>query len=266
MSQGEVANIEVKPKMSVAAAVWDNFKTIIYALGIALVVRVLLFQPFTIPSESMVPTLLTHDYIFVNKYAYGYSKHSIPFSPPVISGRNFGKEPTRGDVIVFKLPSDNKTDYIKRLIGLPGDTVHVKGRRVFVNGKELPEERALVQLEGHRDDPDLPIAKTEPKPEGAWYRTYYDVDRSAGDDEFDITHGMKYGVSEPVKVPEGKYFVMGDSRDNSLDSRFPAYPKQGIGIVPQANLVGKATIVMFSPAQASSSCLWNISIPVTVVF
>ena len=121
MSQGEVANIEVKPKMSVAAAVWDNFKTIIYALGIALVVRVLLFQPFTIPSESMVPTLLTHDYIFVNKYAYGYSKHSIPFSPPVISGRVFGKDPTRGDVIVFKLPSDNKTDYIKRLIGLPGD-------------------------------------------------------------------------------------------------------------------------------------------------
>src|SRR5882757_6003560 len=114
-------------------------KTVFYALLIALVLRVLLFQPFTIPSASMEPTLLEGDYIIVSKYSYGFSKHSIPLSPPLFHGRILGREPTRGDVIVFKLPRDNHVDYIKRLVGLPGDRLQVKHGTVYINDKPLPQ-------------------------------------------------------------------------------------------------------------------------------
>lgn len=198
----------------------------------ALFLMTFIAQAVAVPTGSMQNTINIGDHLFVNKFVFSQPTPGLGKLLPT-------RDIKQGDIIVFKLPSDPKVNYVKRVIGLPGDTVHVKGRRVFVNGKELPEERALVQLEGHRDDPDLPIAKTEPKPEGAWYRTYYDVDRSAGDDEFDITHGMKYGVSEPVKVPEGKYFVMGDSRDNSLDSRY-------WGFVPRENIFARALYVHLS--------------------
>ncbi len=231
MSQGEVANIEVKPKMSAAAAVWDNFKTIVYALGIALVVRVLLFQPFTIPSESMVPTLLTHDYIFVNKYAYGYSKHSIPFSPPLFNGRIFGKTPDRGDVIVFKLPSDNKTDYIKRLIGLPGDRIQVKGGALYINDQAVQREALPEEIV----EDEFGVARTvqrwkETLPNGKSYVTH-DLIPNGGLDDTDV-----------YVVPPDHFFMMGDNRDNSQDSRVLSV----VGYVPEENLVGKAEMIFLS--------------------
>ena len=126
----------------------EIIKTVAYALGIALVLRVLLFQPFTIPSASMEPNLYQGDYIIVSKFSYGWSRHSIPFSPPIIQGRIFNHAPKRGDIIVFKLPRDNRTDYIKRLIGLPGDKIQIRGGAVFINGKEIegvPTAPALLK-------------------------------------------------------------------------------------------------------------------------
>jgi signal peptidase I len=158
---------------------WETIKVIIQALLIAVVVRTVLFQPFNIPSGSLIPTLLIGDYLFVSKYSYGYSKHSIPFSPPVFSGRLMGSEPKRGDIAVFKLPKDNSTDYIKRVIGLPGDKVKccdAKGR-ITVNGKPLAEKDYIYP----GDSPSL--------------------------QDFTIT------------VPEGRLWVMGDHRSASADSR-----------------------------------------------
>ncbi|MET0546335.1 MAG: signal peptidase I [Caulobacterales bacterium] len=222
---------DVNPKLSAAAAVWDNVKTIVYALGIALVVRVLLFQPFTIPSESMVPTLLTHDYIFVNKFAYGYSKHSMPFSPPLFNGRILDKAPNRGDVIVFKLPSDNKTDYIKRLIGLPGDHIQVKGGALYINDKPVQRE----QMPEVVDEDEYGVVRNvarwkETLPNGKSYITY-DLVPNGGLDDTDV-----------YVVPAGHFFMMGDNRDNSQDSRVLSM----VGYVPEENLIGKAELVFLS--------------------
>jgi signal peptidase I len=207
-------------------------KTVVYALLIALVLRVLLFQPFTIPSASMVPTLLEGDYIIVSKYSYGYSRHSIPFSPPLFEGRIFGSEPKRGDVVVFKLPRDDRTDYIKRLIGLPGDRVQLRDGVVFINGK--PMQREFQGEVSEQTDYGLMQAVQrfiETNPEG---RQYLTDDWGAGDmDNTDV-----------LIVPEGNYFFMGDNRDNSLDSRAPE--AVGVGFVPAENLVGKAQIILLA--------------------
>jgi signal peptidase I len=207
-------------------------KTVFYALLIALVLRVLLFQPFTIPSASMVPTLLEGDYIIVSKFSYGYSRHSIPFSPPLFEGRLFGREPDRGDVVVFKLPRDDRTDYIKRLIGLPGDRVQLRDGAIYINGKPMPQEFQGDVSE--RTDYGLNQAVKrfiETNPEG---RQYLVDDWGAGDmDNTDV-----------LIVPEGHYFFMGDNRDNSLDSRAPE--AVGVGFVPAENLVGKAQIILLS--------------------
>lgn len=223
-----------KPKGSGAAhEMAEIVKTVLWALGIALVLRVLLFQPFTIPSASMEPALFEGDYIIVNKWAYGYSKHSIPLSPPLFEGRILGSEPKRGDVIVFKLPRDDKTDYIKRLIGLPGDRVQVQGGVLYINGQAVP----------HRDLPPdvetLPYGGTarvprveETLPGGKRVVTYDRLSAGEGDQ------------TDAFIVPAGHYFMMGDNRDNSIDSRFPeAY---GVGMVPAENLIGKAEIVLLS--------------------
>src|SRR5688500_8492632 len=138
---------------------WETIKVILQALLIALVVRTLLFQPFNIPSGSLVPTLLIGDYLFVSKYSYGYSRHSIPFSPPIFSGRIWGAEPKRGDIVVFKLPKDNSTDYIKRLIGLPGDRIQVIDGTLHINGRAVKRER--VQ-DYHTEDP---FGRTRPVPQ-----------------------------------------------------------------------------------------------------
>lgn len=206
-------------------------KTIVYALLIALVLRVILFQPFTIPSESMEPALLKGDYIIVSKYSYGWSRHSIPFSPPLFKGRVLEHKPQRGDIIVFKLPRDGRTDYIKRLVGLPGDRVQVNAGQVFVNGVPIPR-----QLVGPTEDPGAPgltvMQYQETMSNGKTYMTFDQSPDHDGD------------TTDVFMVPEGHYFFMGDNRDNSLDSRWPS--SVGVGFVPAENLVGKAQIILLS--------------------
>jgi len=195
----------------------------------ALFLMTFIAQAVAVPTGSMQNTINIGDHLFVNKFIFG--------KPTPVLGRLLPTRDIRqGDIIVFKLPSDPKINYVKRVIGLPGDTVQVKGHRVFINGKELAEERALVRL---TQEPELPIVRVEPKPEGAKYRVFYDVDRFSGGDEFEVNTRAIYGVSEPVKVPADKYFVMGDSRDNSEDSRY-------WGFVPRENIFARALYVHLS--------------------
>ncbi|MES2035414.1 MAG: signal peptidase I, partial [Pseudomonadota bacterium] len=208
-------------------------KTVVYALLIALVLRVFLFQPFTIPSASMEPNLLQGDYIIVSKYSYGYSRHSIPFSPPLFKGRVFESKPKRGDIIVFKLPSDNRTDYIKRLVGIPGDRIQVKAGVVSVNGQEITRVNDGDGDAGVCWNGATVQRFRETNIDGRNYVTYDCGPRGDVDDT---------GV---YVVPEGQYFFMGDNRDNSLDSRV-APEAGGVGFVPAENLVGRARIILLS--------------------
>ena len=211
----------------------EIIKTVIYALLIAFVIRVLLFQPFTIPSASMEPTLFQGDYIIVSKYAYGYSRHSLPLSPPLFKGRILDQAPHRGDIVVFKLPRDNHTDYIKRLIGLPGDRIQVKGGVVWLNGKALGRQALSPTTEMTPFGFSQPVQRfRETLPGGRSYVTY----AYGSDGKVDNT-----GV---YVVPADHYFMMGDNRDNSQDSRFPE--ATGVGYVPFENLVGKADIILLS--------------------
>ncbi len=208
----------------------ENIKTIVYALLIALVIRTLLFQPFHIPSGSMEPSLLTGDYIFASKYTYGYSRHSMPFSPPLFEGRFLGRDPERGEIAVFKTPEDNRTDFIKRVIGLPGDTIQMQGGVLHINGDPVPRELVNVLEETNRFGG---ITTTqvyrETLPNGVEYLTY-----DMGPREYDNTR--------VYFVPAGHYFMMGDNRDNSSDSRV-------FGAVSEEAFVGKAQIVFFSVNQ-----------------
>lgn len=226
----------------------EAIRTILYALAIALVIRAFLFQPFNIPSSSMVPTLLVGDYIFVSKYAYGFSHHSLPFSPPLFKGRIFGSLPMRGDVVVFKLPSDGHTDYIKRVIGLPGDRIQVIDGVLHINGKPVPKVRVDDSvLRDSLGNVNRAPRYEETMPRGKSYFTL-DTDRDGS-----------YDNTEVYVVPEGNIFVMGDNRDNSLDSRAaPDYqfPRSGgVGYVPLENLVGRAEIIFFSTD--GSAHLWQ---------
>jgi len=216
-------------------------KTIFFALLIAFVLRVLLFQPFTIPSASMEPNLMEGDYIVVSKWSYGYSKHAIPFSPPVFEGRVFGREPARGDIVVFKLPRDNRTDYIKRLVGLPGDRVQMVNNVLHIN--DQPVRNVVVTGADVENMYGMPvITARETLPGG---RTFTIQDYGPGNQADDT----------PVfQVPEGHYFMMGDNRDNSVDSRY-GVSENGVGLVPAENLIGKAEIILFSWTPGAS--LWN---------
>ena len=218
-------------------------KTIFYALLIALVLRILLFQPFTIPSASMEPNLYEGDYIIVSKWDYGYSRHSIPLSPPVIDGRIFGGEPKRGDVVVFKLPRDNRTDYIKRVIGLPGDSVQMRDGKLLINGQPVQDQpRGVIDIDTGFGFQRQAMTSTETLPGG---RSFVIQDMGP-DGPLDST-----GV---YTVPEGHYFMMGDNRDNSIDSRVPM-EGNGVGLVPAENLVGKANLVLLSWKPGAS--LWK---------
>ena len=218
---------------------WETVKVIIEALLIALVVRTVLFQPFNIPSGSLVPTLLVGDYLFVSKYAYGYSHFSLPsfldLAPQAMPGRIFASEPKRGDIIVFKLPSDGQTDYIKRLIGLPGDKIQVQHGRLFINGAEVPREPIAPFLTvNHFNKPMEAPQYLETLPGGVQHKIIQ-IDGDEG--TFDNT--------KVYEVPPGHYFMMGDNRDNSSDSRL-AGDQGGVGYVPFENLIGRAEVIFFS--------------------
>ncbi len=223
------------------SALWENIKVIIQALLLAMVIRTVLFQPFTIPSGSMMPTLLVGDYIFVNKFSYGYSKYSLPFSPDLFDGRIFGSEPTRGDVIVFRLPTDTNVDYIKRLIGLPGDRIQVTDGVLSINGEPVPKQPDGTFTSDYRLDPgaDVPVFR-ETLENGVSFDTLDQVENSRGDNTREFI------------VPDGHYFFMGDNRDNSLDSRFD------VGFVPAENLIGRASVIFFSLGNDTSFReFWN---------
>jgi signal peptidase I len=219
----------------------EIFKTIFFALLIALVLRVVLFQPFTIPSASMEPALYEGDYIVVSKWSYGYSKHSIPFSPPIFEGRILATEPERGDIVVFKLPRDNQTDYIKRLMGLPGDRIQMIANVLHING--TPLQNVVVTGADVTNMYGMPVVTMrETLPEG---RIITIQDYGPGNDLDD---------TPMFEVPAGHYFMMGDNRDNSIDSRV-IDPSLGVGLVPSENLIGKAEIILFSWTPGAS--LWN---------
>ena len=228
-----VQTAEHHTKSGAAAEFVEIVKTVVYALLIALFLRVLLFQPFTIPSASMEPNLLQGDYIIVSKYSYGYSRHSIPFSPPLFSGRILERAPQRGDIVVFKLPRDGHTDYIKRLIGLPGDRIQVKGGLLYLNGTLVPRLSLGPDVIETAYGYDQEVQRyRETLPNGKRYTTY------------DFGPGGDLDDTEVYVVPEGHYFFMGDNRDNSLDSRVPS--AVGVGFVPAEDLVGKAQIILLS--------------------
>jgi signal peptidase I len=247
-------------KSKAKGGILELVKTIVYALLLAGLIRTLLFQPFWIPSGSMKPTLLIGDFLFVNKFAYGYSKHSCPFSICPFSGRIFASEPERGDVIVFKHPT-NGTDYIKRLIGLQGDTVQVTGGRLIINGEELPQEPVGGFVETYAAQGPMkskPRCANRPVALGGECLKEEAIETLPGGKEhaiLDIDEG--FGDATPVfTVPEGGYFFMGDNRDNSMDSRFPR-SAGGVGFVPFENLVGRADRVIFSSAGSSMLAFWT---------
>jgi signal peptidase I len=232
-------------KAGVLHETWEIVKTIAIALLVALVLRVFLFQPFTIPSASMEPALLEGDYIIVSKFAYGYSRHSAPFSPPVMEGRVLDRAPTRGDIVVFKLPRDGRTDYIKRLVGLPGDRIQVREGAVYINGKPVPREDAGQGVAQTPFGFERPVDR---------YRETMSNGRSY------VTHDLgpdgEVDNTDVYVVPAGHYFMMGDNRDNSVDSRYP--PEFGVGFVPAENLVGRAEMILFSwNAEASLFKPWT---------
>ena len=209
----------------------DNFTTLFYALIIAIVIRTLLFQPFYIPSSSMEPTLLVGDRLFVSKYTYGYSKHSFPFSPNISKKRLFFKDPKRGDVIVFKTPTDNRTDFIKRLIGLPGDEIQFIDGNLYLNNKQILKTKKNInnlKIFCGENIIDV-IAYNEKFPNGNSYTAVYKKDGS-------------FKNSDKYVVPKNHYFFLGDNRDCSKDSRY----LNSVGYVNKLNLVGKARIIFFS--------------------
>ena len=211
----------------------ENGKTIIYAGLIAVGIRTIAFEPFNIPSGSMIPTLLVGDYLFVSKYAYGYSRYSLPFSPNFFSGRIFGRLPARGDVVVFKNMHDDYADYIKRIVGLPGDHIQVRGGTLYVNGE--PAVRKPIGTVLAVDEGGSSLAEKEYQetlPDGPTH-----LIAKMSDD------GPQNNTPDYV-VPPGDLFAMGDNRDNSLDSRF--MEGRGVGFLPIDNLVGRAEFIFFS--------------------
>ena len=221
----------------------ENIKTLIYALIIAIIIRSFLIQPFYIPSSSMEPNLLVGDRLFVTKYSYGYSKHSLPFSPPIFKGRIFSNEPERGDIIVFKTPADNRTDYIKRLIGLPGDKIQFIDSNLYLNNSEILKSRISKSEIIYCGQRTINVFTFEELlPNGKKHNTVY-------------LKNFPFQNSDKFKIPKDHYFFLGDNRDCSKDSRFLS----SVGYVHKDNLVGKAQFIFFSSDRSKGSIFsfWN---------
>ena len=226
---------KVVAKKKASGGFLETVKTIVYAVLIALVVRTVAYEPFNIPSGSMIPTLLVGDYLFVSKFSYGYSRYSLPFGLPLFSGRILARSPHRGDVAVFKLPTDPSTDYIKRIVGLPGDHIQMRHGQLFINDQQVPRRPTEDFIYDEGGSMMLLHQYVESLPRGSG--------------ETPLDHPIiKVGDNGPLDdtpvydVPPGHYFAMGDNRDNSQDSRVLS----AVGYIPSENLVGRAEFVFFS--------------------
>ena len=218
----------------------SNLKSVSIAVFIALIIRSFIAEPFNIPSGSMKPNLLVGDFLFVSKWSYGYSKHSLPFSIPIIPKKIFSKLPKRGEIVVFKTPEDNRTDYIKRVIGLPGDKIKITNGKINLNGNIVFSEKMNDFIDNDNNTSLKRVRK---------YKEYHDQIN------FEILDIMDNGIADNTKlfeVPEGFFFVMGDNRDNSQDSRFKT-----VGFIPFDNLVGKARFIFFSLENSRFLEIWK---------
>ena len=219
---------------------FSNIKSVSIAVFIALIIRSFIAEPFNIPSGSMKPNLLVGDFIFVSKWSYGYSRHSLPFSIPIIPKKIFSKMPNRGDVVVFKTPQDNRTDYIKRVIGLPGDKVKIINGKIYLNNNFIVRKKMIDFIDTDKNTSTKRVRK---------YKEYL------GEFTFDVLDIMDNGIADNTElfiVPEGYFFVMGDNRDNSQDSRFKT-----VGFIPIDNLVGKARFIFFSLENSRFLEIWK---------
>jgi signal peptidase I len=211
-----------------------------FPLILAVAFRTFLFQPFNIPSKGMMPTLVAGDYLFVSKYAYGYTHYSLPFSPQLFSGRIFASQPRRGDVVVYRLPKDDTADFVQRIVGLPGERLQMKAGQLYINGTPVQRE----PLAGFTGDDPCGGSGASPSPVKRWRET---LDSGASYETLDCIDNGFYDNTSLYTVPQGHYFMMGDNRDNSSDSRVLS----AVGYVPFENLVGRAGMIFFSRKEDS---------------